>query len=209
MDTELPLVVLVDDVHENIHILHHCLKDEGYNFGIAQNGEELFRLVALRRPTLILLDVMLPDMDGFTVAERLAKDGQYADIPIIFITARTSREDRLVGFSRGAVDYISKPFDPEEVRARVKAHVALQRALQEQRRLNDELRAALDRVKTLEGIIPICSKCKKVRTDEGYWTQVERYITEHTGAMFSHSLCPDCAVELFPQDIVDATPQKV
>jgi len=104
---------------------------------------------------------------GLPWAERLAKEGRYADIPIIFITARIGREDRLLGFSRGAVDYISKPFDPDEVRARVKTHVALRRALEEQRRLNNELRAALDRVKTLERIIPICSKCKKVRTDEG------------------------------------------
>jgi len=98
---------------------------------------------------------------GLPWAERLAKEGRYADIPIIFITARIGREDRLLGFSRGAVDYISKPFDPDEVRARVKTHVALRRALEEQRRLNNELRAALDRVKTLERIIPICSKCKK------------------------------------------------
>lgn len=197
-----PLVVLVDDVHENLRILHHCLKDERYAFAVARDGAELFRLIEIRQPSLILLDVMLPDMDGFSIAERLRGDRRFADLPIIFVTARTEQGDRLRGFMSGGVDYVTKPFDANEVRERVRTHIRLRLALEEHRRLNSELHAALDRVRTLEGIIPICSKCKQVRDDDGYWTQVEQYISEHTKALFSHGLCPHCAAELFPEDVV-------
>lgn len=203
MDAQKPLIVIVDDIQENVRILHHAIKDEPYSFAIAYSGKELLQILEQHQVTLILLDVMLPDIDGFTLAQQIRSEPRFKEIPIIFVTARSEQEDRLRGFEAGGVDYVSKPFDSREILQRVRTHVNLRRALEEQRRLNKELQAALDRVKTLEGIIPICSKCKKVRDDEGYWTQVERYVTEHTKAMFSHSLCPDCATKYFPQDIIN------
>jgi CheY-like chemotaxis protein len=200
METDAPFVVIVDDVHENVRILHHCLKDDGYSFAVARNAAELFELAARRPPTLILLDVMLPDLDGFSALERLRADSRLVDVPVIFVTARNEREDRIRGFGVGGVDYVAKPFDSAEVRARVRTHIALRLALEEQRRLNVELKDALERVRSLEGIIPICARCKSVRNDEGYWTQVERYLAEHTNATFSHGLCPDCAALLFPNE---------
>ncbi len=200
MESNGPFVVIVDDVHENVRILHHCLKDDGYSFAVARNAAELFELAARRLPTLILLDVMLPDLDGFSALERLRADPVMADVPVIFVTARNEREDRIRGFGVGGVDYVAKPFDSAEVRARVRTHIALRTALQEQRRLNGELKEALEKVRSLEGIIPICARCKSVRNDEGYWTQVERYLAEHTNATFSHGLCPDCAAVLFPNE---------
>ncbi|WP_304226225.1 two-component system response regulator [Gracilinema caldarium] len=203
MDAQKPLIVIVDDIQENVRILHHAIKDEPYSFAIAYSGKELLQILEQHQVTLILLDVMLPDIDGFTLAQQIRSEPRFKEIPIIFVTARSEQEDRLRGFEAGGVDYVSKPFDSREILQRVRTHVNLRRALEEQRRLNRELQEALDRVKSLEGIIPICSKCKKVRDDEGYWTQVERYITEHTKAMFTHSLCPDCAKQYFPQDIID------
>jgi DNA-binding response OmpR family regulator len=203
MESNAPFVVIVDDVHENVRILHHCLKDDGYSFAVARNANELFELVARRSPTLILLDVMLPDLDGFSALERLRADPSLEDVPVIFVTARNEREDRIRGFGVGGVDYVAKPFDAAEVRARVRTHIALRTALEEQRRLNSELKEALEKVRSLEGIIPICARCKSVRNDEGYWTQVERYLAEHTNATFSHGLCPDCAAVLFPNESRD------
>lgn len=203
MESNAPFVVIVDDVHENVRILHHCLKDDGYSFAVARNAAELFELAARRSPTLILLDVMLPDLDGFSALERLRSDPSLEDVPVIFVTARNEREDRIRGFGVGGVDYVAKPFDAAEVRARVRTHIALRTALEEQRRLNTELKDALEKVRSLEGIIPICARCKSVRNDEGYWTQVERYLAEHTNATFSHGLCPDCAAVLFPNESHD------
>jgi len=197
MESSAPFVVVVDDVVENVRLLHHCLKDEGYSFAVARNASELFQVLEARSPTLVLLDVMLPDMDGFSILERLRADARWADLPVIFVTARADREDRLRGFDAGGVDYISKPFDAAEVRARVATHVALRLALETQRSLVEELRSALDRVKRLEGIIPICARCKSVRTDGGYWKQVESYLSDF-GLTFSHGLCPECAKVVYP-----------
>uniref|UniRef100_A0A7C3DZP4 Response regulator n=1 Tax=Gracilinema caldarium TaxID=215591 RepID=A0A7C3DZP4_9SPIR len=205
MEPAKPFVVIVDDIQENVRILHHALKDQPYSFAIAYSATELLRILENHPVTLILLDVMLPDIDGFALAKKILSDNRFKEIPIIFVTARAEQEDRIRGFEAGGVDYVSKPFDSREILERVKTHVNLRLALEEQKRLNRELQAALDRVKKLEGIIPICSSCKKIRSDEGYWTQVERYISEHTGVMFSHSLCPDCASKLFPKDVLDET----
>lgn len=198
MEENAPLVVIVDDVLDNVRILHHALKDDGYSFAVARSGAELFSLVETRKPTLVLLDVMLPDMDGFEIMAKLREDERCKDVPVIFVTARNESEDRLRGLALGGVDYVAKPFSAPEIRARVSTHVSLRRALESERRLVEELRSALERVKKLEGIIPICARCKSVRTDNGYWKQVESYLGEYTGIIFSHGLCPDCARVLFP-----------
>jgi DNA-binding response OmpR family regulator len=203
MEENAPFVVIVDDILDNVRILHHALKDDGYSFGVARSGTELFSLVESRAPTLILLDVMLPDMDGFEIMARLRADDRFKDVPVIFVTARNEAEDRLRGLLLGGVDYVTKPFSAAEVRARVATHVSLRRALESERRLVGDLRSALDRVKKLEGIIPICARCKSVRTDDGYWKQVETYLSEYTGILFSHGVCPDCAKILFPGSAVD------
>ncbi|MFA6504460.1 MAG: response regulator [Treponemataceae bacterium] len=204
MESNVPFIVIVDDIVENVRILHHCLKDEGYSFAVARNAAELFEVLGSRAPTLVLLDVMLPDEDGFSILKRLRADPCWTDLPVIFVTARADRDDRLNGFLSGGMDYITKPFDAAEVRARVATHVALRVALETQRKLVGELRTALDRVKRLEDIIPICARCKSVRTDGGYWKQVESYLSEFAGLTFSHGLCPDCAKVVYPESAGDA-----
>jgi response regulator RpfG family c-di-GMP phosphodiesterase len=106
-------------------------------------------------------------------------------VPVVFITSLDSVEDKMAGFAAGGVDYITKPFQQAEVLARVKTHIML-------RKREQELQQALAEIKTLTGILPICSYCKKIRSDEGYWQQVEEYISKHSSAMFSHGLCPEC-----------------
>ena len=203
MESSAPFVVIVDDIVENVRVLHHCLKDEGYSFAVARNAAELFEVLEARSPTLVLLDVMLPDLDGFSILKRMRSDPRWGDLPVIFVSARVEREDKLQGFFSGGVDYIAKPFDAAEVRARVATHVALRTALENQRKLVSELQAALDRVKRLEGIIPICARCKSVRADDGYWKQVESYLSEFAGLTFSHGLCPDCAKIVYPETDTD------
>jgi CheY-like chemotaxis protein len=186
-DDRQPLVLIVDDVAENVEVLYRLLAGEGYRFAVAQNAAETYRTVAREVPDLILLDVMLPDENGFDLAAALLEQHGEPYLPIIFITART-----------GVVDYITKPFEYREVQARVRTHLDLERAEAERSRLIGELRSALREVKQLQGIIPICARCKKVRDDSGYWQQVEHYISTHSEAEFSHSLCPACIQELYP-----------
>lgn len=119
------LVLIVDDLPENLQVLAGHLTGEGYEILAATNGPRALALVRNRMPDLILLDIMMPEMDGFAVCRELKADPDSADIPVIFITARTDTEDLLQGFELGAVDYITKPFRPPELIARVRTHVEL------------------------------------------------------------------------------------
>jgi PleD family two-component response regulator len=203
-----PLILIVDDVAENVEVLYRLLEGEGYRFAVAQNVKETYQAVEREVPDLILLDVMLPDGDGFEAAEELLRSYSDRYLPIIFITARTHVDDKVRGFQVGGVDYIIKPFEYREVQARVRTHLELKRAEAERTKLIGELQEALQEVRQLRGIIPICARCKKVRDDGGYWQQVEHYISTHSEVEFSHSLCPACIRELYPDLGADVTGEE-
>lgn len=178
-----PRVLVVDDEPIEIKILVDILGPY-YETTIAKDGNQaLKRAISDRPPELILLDIIMPGIDGYETCIKLKKIDILKDIPVIFLTAKTDTEDIVKGFDVGAVDYITKPFKPPELLARVKTHIELKRACEE--------------IKTLRGIIPICANCKKVRNDDGFWEQVETYVGSHTEAVFSHGLCPDCRKKLF------------
>lgn len=118
-------ILIVDDVMSNVLLLKVLLTNEKYTIATANNGAEALAQVAVERPDLILLDVMMPDMDGFEVAQRLKKNQETADIPIIFLTALNSTGDIVKGFQVGANDFISKPFNKEELLIRVRHQISL------------------------------------------------------------------------------------
>lgn len=119
------LILLVDDEPSNLGVLGGILKTEEYNFAIATNAEETFRSINEKIPDLVLLDVMLPDIDGFEICKKLKTNAKTKDIPIIFLSARVELEDKIRGFQLGAIDYITKPFEPVEVIVRVKSQIEL------------------------------------------------------------------------------------
>ena len=117
-------VLVVDDTEANVDILVDAL-GEIYDVSVAMDGREAIETVAEEAPDLILLDIMMPELDGYEVCQRLKADERYAKIPIIFLTALTEIENKTKGFQMGAVDYITKPFEITEVHARVKTHLSL------------------------------------------------------------------------------------
>jgi class 3 adenylate cyclase len=119
-----PLVLIVDDTPENITLLNGLLR-ERYRTRIANNGERALKIAAESPPDLILLDIMMPGMDGYEVCRRLKADPRTRDIPVIFLTAKAEVEDEQRGFDSGAVDYITKPISPPIVLARVNTHLTL------------------------------------------------------------------------------------
>ncbi|MBT7937277.1 MAG: response regulator, partial [Nitrospina sp.] len=133
-------ILLVDDVIFNIEILLHTLKLRDYQISVANSGAKALELVPKIQPDLILLDIMMPEMDGIEVCRRLKDDESTRDIPIIFVTAKTGAEDVVEGFKVGGVDYISKPFRLEEVLARVETHLRLRKTLRDKDDLISELR---------------------------------------------------------------------
>ncbi len=191
-----PRILVVDDVPINIHVVSLALNSD-YEIIVAQDGSTALELAHRSdKPDLILLDVVMPHMGGFEVCRRLKESEATRDIPVIFVTAKNETGDEEQGFRLGAADYITKPFEPPIVRARVKTHLELKFKREELEQKNAELFKALDQVKVLRGLLPICASCKKIRDDKGYWNQIEVYIRDHSEAEFTHGICPDCARKL-------------
>ena len=131
-------ILLVDDEPKNIQLLANLLQEQGYAFEFATNGAEALHWIDARSFDLILLDIMMPGLDGYEVCHRLKQNAETREIPIIFLTAKTETESIVKGFRSGAVDYITKPFQKEELLARISTHIALvhqQRALEHYARL--------------------------------------------------------------------------
>ncbi len=188
MDAKKAAILVIDDQPANLKVLLYSLEQYNFEVRIAENGESALKILNNFEPNLILLDVMMPGLNGFDTCRKIKDNPDTADIPVIFMTALDSLEDKVAGFDAGGVDYITKPFQQVEVIARVNTHIALNQQ-------KHELQQALAEVKKLSGFLPICSHCKKIRDDKGYWQQVEQYISEHSEALFSHSICDDCAEE--------------
>lgn len=123
MTTKNSLVLLVDDVPQNIQVLGNILKNQGYSFALTTNGKETFELLQKKTPDIILLDIMLPDEDGFSICEKIKANPELKHIPIIFLSAKHDIKDKIRGFELGAVDYITKPFEDIEVIGRVTNHL--------------------------------------------------------------------------------------
>lgn len=194
-------VLVVDDEQANLMLLDTILRGT-YEILLAQNAPEAVEVIMEQIPDLILLDVMMPGMSGFDLCKQLKGDERYRDIPVIFITAMSDSDSELNGLQLGAVDYIAKPFLISHVRQRVRIQLELKHRnelLQEQSAALEartlELESALKRIKRLEGLIPICMYCKKIRNTGEIWQNLEEYLVEHSDASFTHGMCPGCLEE--------------
>ncbi len=199
MNSKKATILVVDDNPTNLDILFKSLTQAGFKVLVAQDGENAIRQAELARPDAILLDIVMPGLDGFETCRRLKNKTQTKDIPVIFLSALTDTPDKVTGFKIGAVDYITKPFQQEEVLVRITTHITLRNLRRLVETHNEELQEALTKVKLLSGLLPICANCKKIRDNEDYWQDVAVYIRDHSEADFSHGICPDCARELYPE----------
>ncbi|MBI1926441.1 sigma-54-dependent Fis family transcriptional regulator [Candidatus Poribacteria bacterium] len=138
-------ILIVDDIPENLNILRQALEPEGYEIIAAASGEVALKIAARTQPSLILLDIIMPKMDGFETCRRLKADPSTADIPVIFITAKDETESLVEGFRVGGVDYITKPFENEEVLVRVQTHLKIHQLTQELLHKNRELQQEISR----------------------------------------------------------------
>lgn len=198
-EAQIATIQIVDDKPENLTLLSSVLVKQGYEVRTSINGTLALASANKHPPDLILLDIMIPEMNGYEVCRQLKADERTQEIPVIFLSALTETLDRVKAFSTGGVDYITKPFQVEEVLARVETHLTIRNLQKELQDKNTQLQEALDNIKTLKGFIPICANCKKIRDDAGFWNQIEIYVSDHTEAEFSHGICPDCAQELYPE----------
>lgn len=138
------LVLIVDDVPDNLAVLHDALDESGYTVLVATNGEQALQRAAQAKPDIVLLDAVMPGLDGFEVARRLKSDPATAHIPIIFMTGLTDTEHLVAALEAGGVDYVTKPIKPKEVLARMNVHLQGARQARQQARLAGQARNALD-----------------------------------------------------------------
>ena len=172
-------ILIADDDRMSTMMLSRILEKWGFEVVVTHDGEAAWAQIAgATPPALAIVDWMMPGVDGIELCRRLRAAPLPTPVYVILLTSRTSRQDLVAGLEAGADDYLTKPFDPDELRARI--HVG-QRTL-----------ALIANIKRLSGLLPICSYCKRIRSDQNYWEQVESYITEHTEARFSHGICPTC-----------------
>jgi len=186
-------VLLADDDLSLCTVISARLRHWGYTVVTAHDGDEAWAALSSSDPPLLaILDWNMPAQDGATICRKLRE--QYPTRPVyaILLTARDTRQDILDGLAAGADEYIVKPFDADDLLARLKVGqriVNLQTALAEHA---EQLERSLAQVKQLQGLLPICAYCKRIRDDRDYWHQVEQYISKHSEAQFSHGICPEC-----------------
>lgn len=193
MSPETNRILIAEDHHVSRHLLERNLQNWGFEVISAENGAEAAAILdAPGAPSIAVLDWMMPEMDGVEVCQRVRRQTNRPYIYLLLLTAKSQKEEVAAGLEAGADDYVIKPFDPDELRARLKVGqrvVELERTLD--KRVQD-LQAALDDVKKLKSLLPICMYCKSVRDDKDYWRQIDEYIYTETGTDFSHGICPHC-----------------
>jgi CheY-like chemotaxis protein len=192
-------ILIADDDDTSRTMLAGVLGKYGYEVESVPGGDEAWRRLKVKdAPKLVILDWMMPGMDGLEVLRRIRKREDGETFYILLLTSRDEKKDIVEGLDAGANDYLPKPFNPGELRARVEVGrrmISMQETLA---RKIEELRKAIEKIRTLRGIIPICAGCKKIRNDQGYWQQVEVYVKNHSDAEFSHGLCPECLTVMYP-----------
>ncbi|OIO02312.1 MAG: hypothetical protein AUJ51_06565 [Elusimicrobia bacterium CG1_02_56_21] len=214
--------------------LKYLLENKGYKTACARNGREALAWLAKNLPTLVVSDIMMPEMNGFELCRKIKTDPRLRALPVILLTTLTGPEDILRGLECGADSFINKPCEEQYLLSRINYILlnlelhrsataepgleitiagekqlvtasriqilglllsACETAVRENRALQaakKEIGEALEKVKTLGGLIPICAKCKKIRDDQGYWQDLETYMTRHSEMTFTHGYCADC-----------------
>jgi phosphoserine phosphatase RsbU/P len=189
-------VLIAEDDRISRRFLEHSLAAWNYDVLATADGDEAWSaLEAPDAPRLAILDWIMPGLEGTEICTRLRQRTEPIPTYIIILTSRSTKEDIVAGLRAGADDYLTKPFDAEELRARVQVGVRLLELQQRLATKVDDLARALAHVKQLHGLLPMCAWCKKIRNDSNYWQQLEVYISEHSDAQFSHGICPDCYAE--------------
>jgi DNA-binding response OmpR family regulator len=186
-------VLIADDDVVSRRVLEVMVGRWGYTVSGVSDGEAAWsNLDQTPAPEIALLDWIMPGVDGLELCRRLRTMPRADETYVIVLSANSSHEDMLAGFEAGADDYLAKPIDLPELQARLRVAsrlITLQRTLSHRVR---ELNEALGKVRQLQGLLPICAYCKKVRNDKNYWEQVEAYFSSYVDVRFSHSICPEC-----------------
>ncbi len=199
-------VLIVDDDRDTINLLKRYLGNRGFGVLTAHNGSEAFEILHKNDVRLVVTDRKMPVMNGLDLCQKIRTSDFSEYVYVILLTVCGKKDEIVTGIKAGADDYLIKPFNSEELKVRIDSGLrvlsldnSLREKVTEERRLAGELRDALDQVKRLSGLLPVCATCKSIRDDKGYWNEITTYICEHSEADFTHSICPECAERHYPE----------
>jgi len=257
-------ILIVEDSPTQTKLLRRILEENNYSVDSETNGAKALKSVRNKKPDLIITDIVMPEMDGFTLCKELKSDPVLKPIPVMLLTSLSNPEDVIKGLQSGADNFLTKPYEDtflisciryifanQELRKKntsgaeveimfagknyfinsdriqiidlllstyenaiqknselkkthndlISVYLQLEQKNIELEKLNHHLQQALTEVKTLSGLLPICAHCKKIRDDQGYWSQIETYMAERIDVEFTHGICPSCASKYFPNVI--------
>lgn len=186
-------ILIAEDDIVSRKVLTSYLEKWGHEVVAVENGNDAIEILKSdNTPNFAILDWMMPEKDGTEVCQWIRRQDHGNFVYIILLTAKTESDDIISGLASGADDYITKPFNKDELKQRVKAGIRIIKLETELRSKINQLENALQNIKQLHGILPICAWCKKIRGDDEYWHSVEDYISSHSEIDFTHGICPEC-----------------
>lgn len=232
-------ILIVEDSPTQAAQLKLILQRERYSVQTATNGEMALEMLTEGLPAVVISDVVMPGMDGYTLCREIKNSPHTRRLPVILLTQLSDPKDIIRGLECGADHFITKPYSKGDLLSHIQyifvnrelrknpmadlgieiffagqkhfltsdriqildllfsTYEAVLQKNQELEEKNRELKRSMDTIKHLRGLIPICSRCKKIRNDDGYWQRLEEFIHEHSDAEFTHGLCPLCEDELY------------
>lgn len=191
-------ILIVEDDKNVAAVLEARLQSFGYNVcTVAETGAQAILQNRSHEPDLILMDILLKgDMNGIETAEQI---GSEYDVPIIYLSCLNTDEVMDRAARTNPYGYIIKPYNNSELRLTIEIALVKHAAAKEREKLIKALEKSLEEIKRLSGLLPICAQCKRIRDKQDNWHEIEKYISDHSEADFSHGLCPDCARALYPE----------
>jgi sigma-B regulation protein RsbU (phosphoserine phosphatase) len=201
-------ILVAEDDAVTRRILAATLERFGWDVITAEDGDSAWRIFETLKgdaaPDLAVLDWLMPGLEGPEICRRLRATPGFESVYVILLTSLRDKADLAEGLAAGANDYIAKPFDPVELEARIRVGERMVRLQRNLAARVEELELALLHVQRLQGLLPICSYCKKVRNEANYWEQVDSYLASHSDLSFTHGICPICLDKMMKA--LDETP---
>jgi len=193
-------VLIAEDDRVSRTLLESTLTKLGYTVSAVENGAQAWEAIkADNPPKLAILDWMMPEMEGIEVCRRVRELERGSYIYIILLTSRAQKQDIVAGFDAGIDDYLVKPFDAQELQSRMAVGTRILKLESTLGKKVAELEETARHVKQLQGLLPICMHCKKIRADDDSWHLIESYVSSHSEAQFTHSLCSECRAKFYPK----------